>query len=1174
MRTALSALAASKSPVAQWLFACNGRYWTNGDEVTVGGHVYASVVKDFDGIDDQAMDPVSNRIPRSETTVSIMGSKISYDREVMVGQDCLVSLYDGTSVVYSWGYLVKNMTYHMGIWTVPLIDFLSPHLEKDYPSGPLVGSLEKTKNVSYAGDAQACIPEIFGRAYIPVRGAFVTDGRYHFIGPGGDAYTIYGAMTPVEWDQQSAYDAGEFTFNQSSVGGYAAMQAMIAPSGNVGNFYRAGQNYDMPLDYERASTVDMTSPADIMANVMQGYVPSAQIDLTGTWATAKATYAAISGLEFNVGFNAKQALKKVLCQLCTACNSMFTRSDKIGLVYRDDVAVRNFTRSSLRDFNFSEIENDTTYDGTSVGYYPDVQGGDPTTITVPVDGVSSSNSDSDTLVVIGLTDTVLIQKIGIRHAREKYLKIGTVSFSGPFSLDIEPGDKVSVSGDDLYQDFLHCYVERVKIGRDLSVSITAGVYSGALGDLDTFSPISVTPDEDDSLKMRPLSEKWLRTLFIRSATEPGLPVDENPEGWSESQPDGTNPLYMIQAWFGPDDYFWPGSTWMGVNRVGGIDGAPGVNGSRTASIELYKWSASTPVVFPAGDSTYTWATGVFTDPATLNGWAQNAGAGVAGQSLYSVRVVYADSNTTATSVITWPGSPQPYIVGVYGENGDPGEPGAQGDPGANGTRTAVLEVYKWDSSTPATFPSGTSTYTWATGAFTAPTTGNGWSISPGASTPGYKLYACRQVYSDTGTSAQSVVTWSATTSNEISYAGTNGATGATGATGPGLNLWGVYDSGRQYIKTASQRDVVISGSTFYAAVQSSLGQPVTDPLYWEALPSFACFATGFSLTDDALFTKTATVGWSDIDGHLADCSLRSGMTDKDTGNGFFFGRVGGDGVASIQLGGSYFKMDQGAGTFKIGGTGIEIDFAAATMTIGADAGLVVNSGGGITVNGATGIIVANGGDMTVQGGGAVKLISATNDAALKFFGSLTDTTPVKIYATDIGGASYQLNFISGDTGGKYFKVGSSSDLWKSIDMLASDLVSASCGHSSLFVDPEYAQIQSMYASEGCGVLLHSSATNKDIEIYGTAALSVDMGSEIVMGSDNEIDLIAPTVGINASTLFTLDTGLFLYKMVDRAVPTTSDIPDGYMTFYYDTTYLRPFIAYNKSGTIYYYSLFS
>jgi hypothetical protein len=194
---------------------------------------------------------------------------------------------------------------------------------------------------------------------------------------------------------------------------------------------------------------------------------------------------------------------------------------------------------------------------------------------------------------------------------------------------------------------------------------------------------------------------------------------------------------------------------------------------------VYQWSTIAPTTFPAGSSTYTWATGQFTAPATLNGWSLTPPAAVLGQVLWIARTVYADNNTTATTTITWTAS----TANPVGASGVDGATGATGNAGANGARTAFLEVYQWAATAPTTFPSGNSTYTWADGSFTAPGTPNSWSLTPGSSTPGYTLYGCSVRYADTSITATTSVAWTTTTAYIVGYAGSNGATGSTGAAG-------------------------------------------------------------------------------------------------------------------------------------------------------------------------------------------------------------------------------------------------------------------------------------------------------------------------------------------------------------------------------------------------------
>lgn len=204
-----------------------------------------------------------------------------------------------------------------------------------------------------------------------------------------------------------------------------------------------------------------------------------------------------------------------------------------------------------------------------------------------------------------------------------------------------------------------------------------------------------------------------------------------------------------------------------LQNIGGTDG---VNGKRTAILDMYQWAAAAPTVFPVGSSTYTWDTGQFTAPGTLNGWSLTPPAPVAGQSLWSCRTVFVDSLTSATSSVTWAATAARAI----------GAPGSTGSPGDNGSRTAVLELYKWASAAPTTFPSGTSTYTWATGAFTSPGTLNGWSLLPGAAVTGQTLWGCSVTYADTGTSATSEASWTTATAYALGAAGTDGLSAVAG----------------------------------------------------------------------------------------------------------------------------------------------------------------------------------------------------------------------------------------------------------------------------------------------------------------------------------------------------------------------------------------------------------
>lgn len=194
--------------------------------------------------------------------------------------------------------------------------------------------------------------------------------------------------------------------------------------------------------------------------------------------------------------------------------------------------------------------------------------------------------------------------------------------------------------------------------------------------------------------------------------------------------------------------------------VNGANGGIGLNGSRTAVLDMYRWSAIAPIDFPSGTSTYTWSLDTFTAPTTPNGWSLTPPAPVSGQTLYVVRQSYADSLSTATSSVTWSASESSgYAVST------------------TGTRTAFLELYQWAASAPTAFPSGSSTYTWATGSFTLPATPNGWSRSPGAPAAGLTLWGCQVALTTTGSTTTSSVSWTTSTAYAVSF----GVTGSNGS---------------------------------------------------------------------------------------------------------------------------------------------------------------------------------------------------------------------------------------------------------------------------------------------------------------------------------------------------------------------------------------------------------
>ena len=158
--------------------------------------------------------------------------------------------------------------------------------------------------------------------------------------------------------------------------------------------------------------------------------------------------------------------------------------------------------------------------------------------------------------------------------------------------------------------------------------------------------------------------------------------------------------------------------------------------------------------------------------ATLNGGAgPTTGATTAAFTAMSAQTGYVD--------ITASRSGYPSVVGRFKITKI-----AQG---ANGQRIGFLEVYRWKAVQPTTgeYPTGTSTFTWLDGTFTAPSVANGWALLPGAAVAGQTLWGISVRVSDALATTTSTATWNSTAPYAV---GASGAPGAAGATAKTLTL--------------------------------------------------------------------------------------------------------------------------------------------------------------------------------------------------------------------------------------------------------------------------------------------------------------------------------------------------------------------------------------------------
>lgn len=239
-----------------------------------------------------------------------------------------------------------------------------------------------------------------------------------------------------------------------------------------------------------------------------------------------------------------------------------------------------------------------------------------------------------------------------------------------------------------------------------------------------------------------------------------------PTNWSETIPSGNNPLYVTQATaysntntdtIDPND-------WSGIVKLV-QDGADGNNGLNSATILLYKRSASNPTSsMPTGTMTYTFATGVLSG-GNLNGWQRDVPTSD-GNPCWIIQATAIGNGTTDT-------------IGSN-EWSTPNKFAQDGEEGANGYNTAIVYLYQRSSTalTDSDRPSNTQTYNFEQKQITT-TPDKNWSKTiPSGSSPLYVIAAT--AYGNGATDTIASNEWS--TPTIMAQNGANGNNGLNSAT--------------------------------------------------------------------------------------------------------------------------------------------------------------------------------------------------------------------------------------------------------------------------------------------------------------------------------------------------------------------------------------------------------
>jgi hypothetical protein len=191
------------------------------------------------------------------------------------------------------------------------------------------------------------------------------------------------------------------------------------------------------------------------------------------------------------------------------------------------------------------------------------------------------------------------------------------------------------------------------------------------------------------------------------------------------------------------------------------------------------------------------------------------------------------------------------MSGASGASGYSGYSGLSGNSGVSANKYATAYLYQWSTTTPGD-PSGTSTYTWSSGANSSYTGANGWSTTvpanPGIS--GISLWVASKQVTDIASATSTSVSWTSGFSKYV--AGQNG----TAVNGVQMANATVY----QWAASIP----TISGTSTYTWSNNTISSP---PSGWftsiSDSPSvgYTLFAASVNLTDSVTATTT-TINWS------------------------------------------------------------------------------------------------------------------------------------------------------------------------------------------------------------------------------------------------------------------------------------------------------------------------
>jgi hypothetical protein len=299
--------------------------------------------------------------------------------------------------------------------------------------------------------------------------------------------------------------------------------------------------------------------------------------------------------------------------------------------------------------------------------------------------------------------------------------------------------------------------------------------------------------------------------------------------------------------------------------------------------------------------------------------------------------------------------------------------GAPGEAGSNGVMSAFPTIYQWTgSSTPPTRPTTTSTYTWGSASYTAPT---GWyTAAPSNTTAGNYLWSITIPLNTTATTVTSTLDWTNTSYpiRAIAYNGANGGTGDPGAPGAAGAATFVVTRFANDSSAPSNAEVyaVIGRNPVAGDIVTVSYNNYNNATVYRFVTSWVLFTT--YITGSLIVQNTITADKMVTGLMSADNVLTRGLTVRDNSGNILLAAGTPLNYSNITASSGWLNSNisiSGGAISGIGtGTGTVVDNTAISISSGAINGIGTGSGTAVANNL---ISINSNGTLSGAGGGSV-----------------------------------------------------------------------------------------------------------------------------------------------------------------------------------------------------------